>query len=261
VTLHTTTYGEDGSPIVFCHGLFGQGRNWTGVAKALADDHRTVLVDLPHHGRSPWSERFDYLEVADQVLDLLTDLFGGDDDVTLVGHSMGGKVAMVAALRAPERVSRLCVVDIAPVDYSGTTEFAGYVEAMQSLDLGSIERRNDAEAALAPAVPDRTVRDFLLQNLRRDPDGWRWQVNLDVLGRDLDALSGWPGDRLTGVAPFEGQVAWVAGADSAYVRSEHDAEMRRLFPHTRKIVVKGAGHWVHAQRPDVVVEVLRRLAG
>ncbi|MET0839083.1 MAG: alpha/beta fold hydrolase [Marmoricola sp.] len=258
--LHTTTYGDGGSPIVFCHGLFGQGRNWTAVAKALADEHRTVLVDLPHHGRSPWPEHFDYVDVADELVDLLAELFGDDDPVTLVGHSMGGKAAMVTALRAPERVRRLCVVDIAPVDYRGRSEFEGYIEAMQALDLGSLGRRADAESALEQAVPDRTVRDFLLQNLRRDGDGWRWQVNLDVLGRDLDVLGSWPADRLEGVAPYEGPVLWVAGADSRYVRSEHDEAMRRLFPRTRKVVVKDAGHWVHAQRPEVVVEALRQLA-
>ena len=153
---------------------------------------------------------------------------------------MGGKAAMVTALRSPELVRRLCVVDIAPVDYGGSDEFAGYVEAMQALDLDSLERRADADAALDVGVPNRTVRDFLLQNLRREDDGWRWQVNLDVLGRDLDALSGWPADRLEGLAPFEGPVLWVAGADSGYVRSEQEAEMRRLFPHTRKVVGQGS---------------------
>ena len=111
-----------------------------------------------------------------------------------------------------------------------------------------------------PAVPEPDRARLPAPEPAARGDGWRWQVNLEVLGRDLDALSGWPADRLEGLAPFEGPVIWVAGADSGYVRSEQDAEMRRLFPHTRKIVIKGAGHWVHAQRPEVVVEVLRQLA-
>src|SRR4051794_40995810 len=106
--LHTTTIGDHGSPIVFCHGLFGQGKNWTQVAKAFASDHRAVLVDLPHHGRSPWHEHFDFVDIADQVAGLLAE----DDPVTLVGHSLGGKVAMILALRHPALVARLCVVDV-----------------------------------------------------------------------------------------------------------------------------------------------------
>ena len=108
-------------------------------------------------------------------------------------------------------------------------------------------------------MPNRTVREFLLQNLRHEGDSWRWQVNLDVLGRDLDALSGWPADRLDGLPPFEGPVLWLAGSDSDYVRSGQESDMRRLFPRVRKVVVKGAGHWVHSQRPEVVVEALRQL--
>lgn len=252
--LHTTSYGEHGSPIVFCHGLFGQGKNWTQIAKALATDHRVLLVDLPHHGRSGWPEHFDFLEIADQVAGLLS----ADDPVTLVGHSMGGKVAMILALRHPDLVARLCVVDVSPVTYGRVGEFAGYISAMQRLDLGSLERRSDAEAALEEAVPHPTVRSFLLQNLRREDDSWRWQVNLDVLGDELDEVSGWPDADLAGVAAYPGPVLWIGGARSDYVRDEHAPEMDRWFPRNRRVTIKDAGHWVHSEQPEVFVEVLRQ---
>ena len=255
--LHTTALGDHGSRIVFCHGLFGQGRNWTQIGKALADAHRILLVDLPHHGRSSWSERFDYLDIADQVAEVLC----ASDPVTLVGHSMGGKAAMVLALRHPDLVERLCVVDVAPVAYDRMGEFAGYIEAMQALDLDSLAQRGDADTALEAAVPNPTVRGFLLQNLRRDGDGWRWQANLDVLEDDLRVIGGWPDDRLGGLPPYDGPVAWVAGENSDYVRAEHYPAMDRLFPRHRRVTVKGAGHWVHSERPEVFLDVLRQFIG
>ena len=103
--LHVTELGETGSTVVFCHGLFGQGRNWTQIGKELAQDHRVRLVDMPNHGRSEWVDTLDYLDLADRVAGLFSD----EDPVTLVGHSMGGKIAMVLALRRPELVERLCV--------------------------------------------------------------------------------------------------------------------------------------------------------
>jgi pimeloyl-ACP methyl ester carboxylesterase len=253
VTLHTTSYGEDGSPIVFCHGLFGQGKNWTSIAKAFAQDHQVLLLDLPHHGRSPWPDHFDYLEMASQVADALP-----DEPVTLVGHSLGGKVAMVLALRHPERVERLCVVDVAPVDYGSAGEFSGYIKAMRALDLDALESRSQASDALAEAVPSQTVRGFLLQNLRRGDDGWRWQPNLEVLGEELAEVTGWPGDELADETPYDGPVLWVAGGDSDYITDELAAEMERWFPTSRRVTIKGAGHWVHSQRPEVFIEVLRR---
>ena len=252
--IHTTTYGDSGPRVLFCHGLFGQGRNWTQIAKALADRHRVVLADLPHHGRSRGGDTFDYLDVADRVASLATP----DDPVALVGHSMGGKVAMLVALRHPELVERLCVVDVSPVTYHHTDEFAGYVAAMQGLDLDSLERRADADAAMAEAVPNPTVRSFLLQNLRRTDDGWSWQLDLDVLGRHLDDLAGWPKDRIRDVAPYEGPVLWVAGAKSDYVRDEYADAMTSLFPRVRRVTIKDAGHWVHSEQPEVFVQVLRR---
>ena len=255
--LHATSYGEGGRPVVFCHGLFGQGRNWTQVAKALAGEHRTVLVDMPDHGRSAWSEQFDYLGAADRVAALLA----GDEPAALVGHSMGGKIAMLVALRRPELVERLLVVDVSPVAYHHSEEFRGYIDAMKGLDLSSLERRSDADRALADAVPNRSVRGFLLQNLRHEHGRWSWQLNLDLIDRDIEELGGWPEERLDGVAPYEGPVLWVAGADSHYVREEYSGPMDRWFPANRKVTVKGAGHWVHSEQPEVFVEVLRRFLG
>lgn len=254
--LHTLRYGESGSRVVFLHGLFGQGRNWTQIAKALAPHHRTVLVDLPHHGRSPWRPVFDYVAMADEVAELLADPAAGEGPTAVVGHSMGGKVAMLLALRRPELVERLCVVDMAPVDYRRTAVFEGFVAAMRGMDLTAIHSRQDAEEALAPAVPDPAVRGFLLQNLRRDGDSWRWQMNLDVLGASLPQLAGWPEPET--VRPYDGPVLWIAGADSDYVKPEYDEAMRALFPRYRKVTIKGAGHWVHSEQPEVFVDVLRR---
>ncbi len=254
MTLHTTTLGDTGSPVVFCHGLFGQGKNWTAIAKALAGDHRVLLVDMPDHGQSPWSERFDYLDAADQVASLMS----ADDPGTLVGHSMGGKIAMLVAVRHPEVVARLAVVDVAPVAYDHADEFAGYIAAMRAIDLDTLERRSDAEDALTDAVPNPMVRGFLLQSLRREGTTWTWRLNLELLGRDLDLITDWPEDRLVGTAAYEGPVLWVGGEKSPYVRPEYAAAMDRWFPRNRRVTVKGAGHWVHSEKPEVFVEVLRR---
>ena len=252
MSLHRTELGETGSRVVFCHGLFGQGRNWTQAAKALSAEHRVLLLDMPNHGRSPWTETFDYLELADLVAAEL-----GDEPVALVGHSMGGKIAMCLALRHPELVERLAVVDVAPVAYPSGREFVGYIETMQGLDLTALGSRSEAEDALREAVPNPVVRSFLLQNLRRGDDGWHWQVNLDLLGDSMPGLTGWPAEAL-GESTYDGAVLWVGGADSDYIADEHAEEMDRRFPRNRRVLVKGAGHWVHSEQPEVFLEVLRR---
>lgn len=254
VPLHTTSYGDHGSRIVFCHGLFGQGRNWTQHAKALSADHRVLLVDMPDHGRSPWSERFSFLDAADQVAELLD----ADDPVALVGHSMGGKTAMALTLRHPELVERLCVVDVAPVAYRHASEFVGYIDAMLAIDLDALAERSEADAALVEAVPDPTVRGFLLQNLRRSGDEWHWQPNLELLRDAIGEIGGWPEAELDGLAPYDGPVLWIGGAQSRYVQDDHADAMERYFPRVRRVTVKGAGHWVHSEQPKVFLEVLRR---
>lgn len=251
--LHTTEVGDGGPRIVFLHGLFGQGRNFTQIAKALTPDLQSVLVDLPNHGRSPWLDTTDYTVVADIVADLLRDRFVDAGPVHLVGHSMGGKVAMVLALRHPELVNRLVVVDIAPVPSGGAGEFGHLLDSLARLDLATLERRADADAALAADVDDERVRGFLLQNLRSGPDGFGWQTNLDLLRSELPSIAGFP--EISG--EFAGPVLWVAGEHSDYVRPDHAPRMRELFPSTRLVTVKGAGHWVHSEQPDAFVSTLR----
>ncbi len=266
--LAARTVGEAGPRVVFVHGLFGQGKNWTTIAKGLADRHRVTLLDLPNHGHSPWTERVDYLDMVRMVA---AELESYGEPVTLVGHSMGGKVAMQLALRRPELLRALVVVDIAPTEYpaeGGRTDdpdeeaapFAGYIHAMRALDLARLKSREDADRALREAVPSRMVRSFLLQSLVREGlgegGGWRWRLNLELLGRDLEHLRGFP-EPPPG-ATFDGPVLWIAGENSTYVLPEDRERMVRLFPSTRLVRIKNAGHWVHSEQPEVFLETLRR---
>ena len=251
--LHSTTLGSAGPRVAFCHGLFGQGKNWTGIARQLASDHRVTLVDLPNHGRSGWTDRLSYPEMADAVHTLLAEQAGGEQ-VTVVGHSMGGKVAMALALRHPTLVRRLCVVDVSPVRYRTMSSFAQYVRGMRALDLSRLTDRAAADLGLQESVPDPTVRGFLLQNLRREGSGWRWQMNLQLLGDHLDVLGDWPVDA---AAPYAGPVLWIAGAGSDYITSDYAPAMRKLFPRVQQLTVKNAGHWVHSEQPEVFLAALK----
>ncbi len=258
--------GTAGPRIAFLHGLFGQGRNWNQIAKAVSGpehtDARCLLVDLPDHGRSPRSEQFSYECYADSVAATLRETAPGET-WTLVGHSLGGKVAMVVALLHPDLVDRLVVVDIAPKDYGSLERFKGYIDEMLRLPLDDLQTRGDAEARFRESNPG--VKAFLLQNLRRDGATWRWQANLDLFAADAargrdSRIAGWPVVTDT-LAPFEGPVLWIAGGDSAYIRDEDTEAMRRLFPRVRQLTVKGASHWVHTDAPGVVVAALRRFIG
>jgi pimeloyl-ACP methyl ester carboxylesterase len=263
--LASRTVGDAGPRVVFVHGLFGQGRNWTTIAKGLADRHRVTLIDLPNHGHSPWTDRVDYLDMAEK---LAAELAALGEPATLVGHSMGGKVAMQLALRDPELLRALVVVDVAPSDYpeagartddpdEEATPFAGYIAAMRALDLEGLQSRDEADEALRAAVPSRMVRSFLLQSLVRDgAAGWRWRLNLAALARDLGHLRSFP-EPPPG-ARFDGPVLWVAGANSTYILPEDRARMDELFPSTRLVKIKNAGHWVHSEQPEVFLETVRR---
>ena len=253
-TVSSTVVGDAGAPVVFLHGLFGQGRNFTQIAKALLPEARSLLVDLPNHGASAWTDRVDYEAVADLVAAHVRDAFAAGGPVHVVGHSMGGKVAMVLALRHPDLVDRLVVADIAPVPGGATGEFAYLLDSLAALDLSTLRRRGEADERLAERVRDARVRGFLLQNLRADGDAFRWQANLDLLRRELPTIGGFPD---VAGASSDRPVLWVAGDRSDYVRPEHAPVMRELFPRTTLVTIKGAGHWVHSEQPEAFVSVLR----
>ena len=199
--------------------MFGQGRNWSQVAKALAgpagDGARSTLVDLPDHGRSPWSEEFSFAAYADAVAATLRGI-DADARWMVVGHSLGGKTAMLLALQHPELVARLVVVDIAPRSYGSLDRFSTYITEMGRLPLGELTSRGDAEARFEESNPG--VKAFLLQNLRRDGDTWRWQANLGLFAADAakgtgSLIADWPQEAAE-LAPYEEPVLWVAGSES-----------------------------------------------
>ncbi len=250
--LFSRTVGATGPPVVLLHGLLGQGKNLATAAAGLAERGHTVTsYDLPAHGRSPSPSRLDYQVLADAVAAELAEL---DGPAVVVGHSMGGKTAMVLALTRPELVRGLVVVDIAPVAYrhAGESEHDRHLRAMRAMDLDALGSRGDADAALAADVHDARVRGFLLQNLGRSDDGWRWRADLQLLARDLPQLAGFPdvGSR------YEGPALFVAGAVSDYVTDAHRDRIAALFPQARVVRVKGAGHWVHAEAPELFVETV-----
>ena len=238
--LAMTTYGEDETlpPVLIVHGLFGSGRNWRAIARRMARARRVATVDMRNHGQSPRADSQSYPEMAADLAEVIAAL-GGRADV--LGHSMGGKAAMVLALSRPEMARRLLVADIAPVAYEHSLRHL--VEAMQGLDLARINTREEADAALAREVEAPELRAFLLQSL--DLKAKKWRLNLDVLGRDMELITGFPeiGGR------FDGPVLFLSGTESDYVRPEHRARIRALFPRARFARIPGTGHWLHAERP------------
>lgn len=260
-TLHTLHYGDSGPTVAFCHGVFGQGKNWTTVAKALAagggPTYQSILIDMPNHGRSAWTDSLSYHQMADDLAALLEPYA----PLAVVGHSMGGKAVMNLAIRYPHLVSRLCVVDMSPVAYGGIRQFNRLVHAMTELDITDLPDRRTAEQRISDEVPEASVRQFLLQNLHRvqhrngGAPRWFWQPNIDLIAGNLDALAGW--EEPEG-PPFEGPVLWIGGSKADYILPEYSAHMRELFPRARLMMLKDVGHWVHSEAPEIFIPALRR---
>jgi len=206
--LHFNDFGDgaqEGPAIVVLHGLFGSGRNWSSFAKHFSATRRVLTVDLRNHGSSPWDDDMTYPAMADDILELIA--VEGLDKPVLLGHSMGGKVAMMAALLQPDLLAGLILVDIAPVTYSHS--HAGLVAMMQALDIAGYTRRSEADTDLAKSIDDVTLRGFLLHNLLFEENVPRWQINLDVIPPSMPGLIKFPFE--TGSRQFIGPVTLIGG--------------------------------------------------
>jgi esterase len=241
VSLHYVEHGT-GEPVVVLHGLFGSSRNWQTAAKRFSTAYRVITVDLRNHGDSPHTETMSYPEMAADVSALIDALDMAP--VTIVGHSMGGKVVMTLALTRPQQLRRLVSVDIAPVQYSDS--YSHIVDALLRLNLAELKDRAQAERQLAIDITDPRLSRFLLHNLVRDNGTFSWRFNLRGIRSNLHQVMSFPA--LT--ATYPGPTLFIRGELSRAVRSEHEPQIRAYFPTATIETIAGGGHWLHSDKPD-----------
>lgn len=239
--LHSSMMGQ-GEVLILLHGLFGMGSNLSTVAKSQAEHYQVYSLDLRNHGLSFQSPEMSYPTMAEDVLRFMDDK--GIDKAHVLGHSMGGKVAMHLALNHEHRLNKLVVADIAPVDYPAhhQTVFAG----LKAIDVKRIASRREAEQTLQHYVDEQSVRSFLLKNLYRTPQGvFAWRINIDSIVACYPQLM----SAIDAPQAFTGSVLFLSGEHSRYILSEHDQHIQRLFSNVSKQTIADAGHWLHAENP------------
>ena len=241
--LYTRSSGQ-GPDLVLLHGLFGQGTNLRSVARALEADFRVHCLDLPDHGRSPWLTAASLATYAAAVRGWMD-----QNELTaahILGHSLGGKVAMELALTEPARVERLVVADMAPVTYAEHHQVI--LDALQQVAARGCQTRTEAEALLDEVIDDPGVVGYLLMSLERgaENDLYQWRFNLAGLAEAYSRLREAP----TEAAPFQGQTLFLKGSESAYIQASHEPEIQRRFPCSQLVTVNQAGHWLHIDQPE-----------
>lgn len=253
------TKGE-GEPFVILHGLYGMSDNWMSFVRNMRGDYKFILPDLRNHGRSDFSDVHSYEAMVEDVKQLLDKL--DIPKVVLLGHSMGGKVAMRFALQYPKRVKKLIIVDIAPKNYSNATNFgketanhSEMIKIMMSHDLSKVSSREEIDDLFKPDLPDANLRLFLLKNIERQKDGrFEWQINLPTLSRSLSNIM----DGFNDVRKESNvDVLFIRGSLSPYINPDDLFYIKKYFPNAELVTINGAGHWVHVQQPTVFKNTIR----
>lgn len=241
----------EGKPLIILHGVFGSLDNWFSVGKSLSESRKVILVDLRNHGQSPHNSVFNYGVMAEDVVELIEDLVF--DRVDLMGHSMGGKVAMEVATRFTPLVDRLIVVDIGPKKYPPHHE--DIYKGFRSLNLQKLTSRNEADQLLSEKIADFGVRQFMLKNLNRKSEGgFEWKLNLDAIESNASEI----GAPLTSEAQFPGKTLFIGGARSRYIQQEDYSLIAKHFPQSHIEMVADAGHWVHAEKPSELQKIIEK---
>ncbi len=253
MNLHSLVYGS-GLPLLILHGLLGSSDNWHTLAKRFGNYFHTFALDARNHGRSPHAPDFTYNVMAQDVEQFLHEHQLGAANI--IGHSMGGKIAMKLALSHPRMIRRLIVVDIAPKRYARLHD--DILEALSSVDLSRYTSRQDVDRALAERIGDQTTRQFLMKNLSRDESGqFIWKMNLPAITQQYDRIS----DEVDSDRPYEGPTLFVVSKKSGYVLDEDVPAIKRLFPRA-EFVWLNVGHWIHAEAPEeflaISLEFLKR---
>lgn len=255
--LNSIVSGDEngGVPVLLAHGLFGSARNLGGLARRMSGERKVIAVDMRNHGDSPHDPDHSYPALAADLAEVIA-ANGGVADV--VGHSMGGKAAMTLALTRPELVRKLVAMDIAPFAYGHDQQ--ELLDAMRDLDLDGIDRRSEADRRMAAVISDPGVRAFLLQNLDLKADPPQWKPNLDVLAAEMDKLVGWPDGLQKGA--FDGPALFLAGGASHYAAEGAAADaIRAYFPQAELQYIAGCGHWLHAEEPKLVADMVADFLG
>jgi len=249
VALNFRRYGDAGRDVLVLHGLFGSAKNWHTQASSLAGEFHVLAVDLRNHGASPHSPRIDYPSMAADVLALMDSQ--GIEQASILGHSMGGKVAMQIAMQTAARVHKLIVVDIAPKRYPPHHD--DVLDAMQALDFGVHRTRQALDKALSERIPDAGLRQFIMTNLVRDAKtgAFTWQLNLPAIAADYVRLAAAPEGE-----PFDGATLFIKGAASDYIHADDRKIIETMFPRARAKVIANAGHWPHAEKPRAFAKVV-----
>lgn len=267
-SIDVTCASATSTPIVFIHGLFGSSTNFRSIIRddRISGVRNAHSIDLRNHGTSPHSDDVSFESMSEDVVSFLDR--HGYSKAHIVGHSLGGKVAMTAGLNFRERVASLTVVDIAPVQYGGSdnvqrskswNSIVNIVDTLKQIDLQRIKTRKEVDDLLFPVVPEDGVRNFLLQNLVRSKredkslDTFRWRVNIDGISEGLSSMSKFSPSAST---PSDVQTIFIYGGASDYVTPVHQPEATRLFPLGKFHEVPGAGHMVHAEQPSEFIDIV-----